>query len=294
MKNGISIDYGNNTLTNAEWHFLSSNAIEWKMLPTKLAYREGDALDVTGGAITTYYDYEIVEEETLTVDMVSGFDNTKAGTQTLTVMFEGQTTTFSVTVSHLYGEPVYENEVAPTCTEEGHYDKVVYCTGCGEELSRESVTIPALGHEWGEPVYTWTKTEEGYAATATAVCQNDETHILEEEGTVTYRVIIEPTDQTEGLGQYIAVFTNELFAMQTYVAVIPVLVPTLYGDVNVDGRVSTADAALILRALVGLNELSIQNMLNAEVDGDGTVTAADAAMILRHIVGLIDAFPVEE
>ena len=43
-----------------------------------------------------------------------------------------------------------ENNVDPTCTETGSYDNVVYCTVCGEELSRETVTVDALGHEMGE------------------------------------------------------------------------------------------------------------------------------------------------
>ena len=66
------------------------------------------------------------------------------------------------------------------------------------------------------------------------------------------------------------------------------------GDANCDGQVTAADAALILRSLVGLNELTAQGAFNADVDGDGEVTAEDAAIILRYIVKLIDKFPVEE
>lgn len=66
-----------------------------------------------------------------------------------------------------------------------------------------------------------------------------------------------------------------------------------YGDVNDDGIITAADAALVLRALVGLSELTPRGAVNADVDGDGTVTAADAAAILRYVVGLIDLFPVQ-
>lgn len=68
----------------------------------------------------------------------------------------------------------------------------------------------------------------------------------------------------------------------------------ILGDANCDGEVTAADAALILRTLVGLSELSPRGVLNADVDGDGEVTAEDAAIILRMIVGLIDTFPAEE
>ena len=48
---------------------------------------------------------------------------------------------------HTDGEPVRENEVAATCETDGSYDEVVYCSVCGAELSRKTVTLPAPGHE---------------------------------------------------------------------------------------------------------------------------------------------------
>ena len=49
-------------------------------------------------------------------------------------------------LGHTEGEAVKENEKAADCVNDGSYDSVVYCTVCGEELSRETVTIPATGH----------------------------------------------------------------------------------------------------------------------------------------------------
>ena len=65
----------------------------------------------------------------------------------------------------------------------------------------------------------------------------------------------------------------------------------LWGDANCDGIVTAADAALILRSLVGLSELSSRGAVFGDVDGDGEITAADAAMILRYVINLIDRFP---
>ena len=67
----------------------------------------------------------------------------------------------------------------------------------------------------------------------------------------------------------------------------------LWGDANGDGSITAADAAMILRAVVGLSTLSLQGAYNADVDGNLEITAADAAIILRHVVGLINVFPVE-
>lgn len=68
----------------------------------------------------------------------------------------------------------------------------------------------------------------------------------------------------------------------------------IYGDANCDCDVGAADAALVLRALVGLDSLSGQGLLNAKVDGAAALSVQDAALILRYIVKLIDRFPVQE
>mgnify|MGYP003293155333 CR=1 FL=1 len=47
---------------------------------------------------------------------------------------------------HTSTTPVEENYVAPTCTENGSKDMVVYCSICDEEISRETVTLEATGH----------------------------------------------------------------------------------------------------------------------------------------------------
>lgn len=43
-----------------------------------------------------------------------------------------------------------ENRIEPDCTNNGSYDKVTYCTVCNEELSRETINLPALGHDYGD------------------------------------------------------------------------------------------------------------------------------------------------
>lgn len=47
---------------------------------------------------------------------------------------------------HTAGEAVQENVKPATCTEAGSYEEVIFCTVCGEELSRTPVTVEATGH----------------------------------------------------------------------------------------------------------------------------------------------------
>ena len=51
-------------------------------------------------------------------------------------------------LGHTPSEAIKENEVAATCTTSGSYDEVVYCAACGEELSRKTVEVVSLGHDY--------------------------------------------------------------------------------------------------------------------------------------------------
>ncbi|MBQ2201837.1 MAG: dockerin type I repeat-containing protein, partial [Clostridia bacterium] len=70
----------------------------------------------------------------------------------------------------------------------------------------------------------------------------------------------------------------------------------VYGDANCDGKVTSADAALVLRALVGLTPLTLKGAFNADVSSDfgGMPNGADAVAILRYVVKLIETFEAEQ
>lgn len=50
-------------------------------------------------------------------------------------------------IAHTPGDVKIENVIAATCLDNGSYDEVVYCAVCNEELSRETKTQSALGHD---------------------------------------------------------------------------------------------------------------------------------------------------
>lgn len=110
-----------------------------------------------------------------------------------------------------------------TCTEAG---KVIYVA----DFSKEEVTDPeikfenqqkegdaqaALGHDWGEATYEWTKTDDGYTCTATRVCARDASHTETETVAAAVVVTKEATDTEKGEVKYTATFKNEAFAEQT-------------------------------------------------------------------------------
>lgn len=58
------------------------------------------------------------------------------------------------------------------------------------------------------------------------------------------------------------------------------------GDVNFDGKITAADARLILRSSAGLQLLTSAQMTAADINGDSKITAADARSVLRMAAGL--------
>ena len=94
------------------------------------------------------------------------------------------------------------------------------CTVCG--LSSKGMEGEAtftsgniLGHDWGEPEYTWTPVADGYMCSAKKVCKRCSTDVAE-IATVTYAVTTAPTCLNDGTGTYTATFSAEFgFPAQT-------------------------------------------------------------------------------
>ena len=96
------------------------------------------------------------DEATITVEMTAGQSivlklgtlnsswSAPGGDITVTFHFEPAETA----CQHENTKTEIENEVAADCTTDGSYDEVVYCADCGVEISRETVTVPATGHNY--------------------------------------------------------------------------------------------------------------------------------------------------
>ena len=117
--------------------------------------------------------------------------------------------------AHTPGQAVRENEVEASCTTDGGYDEVVYCTYCHKELSRTHTDVPQTGHEYGEPTYSWIETENGYSVKAEAVCAHNAQHTETETVEAVLTLAGKPVPGEVCAAQYVATFENELFTEQT-------------------------------------------------------------------------------
>ena len=59
----------------------------------------------------------------------------------------------------------------------------------------------------------------------------------------------------------------------------------MLGDTNGDGKITPADATVVLKNYVGSIELSNEEKEAADTNRDGKITPADSTVILRAYVG---------
>ena len=111
----------------------SVDFIEVTKQPDKTVYQWGEALDLTGMEITAFYSDNATKKVSVTSDMVSGYNPYKAGPQSLTVTYEGKTTTFVVTVE----EQVIPISIAVT----SRPDKTDYQWGEELDLTGMEITV---------------------------------------------------------------------------------------------------------------------------------------------------------
>ena len=83
-----------------------------------------------------------------------------------------------------------------------------------KEEIEEPIMIPALGHDWNEPVYDWN--EDNTQVTATRVCKNNEEHTETETVNTSFEIKKKASAEAAGAIEYTsAAFVNEAFSVQS-------------------------------------------------------------------------------
>ena len=103
-----------------------------------------------------------------------------------------------------------------TCTNRGNttYTSAVFENTAFTVQSKTLTDIPAIGHDWGNPTYTWAANNN--AVTATRICNHDTSHRETESVTVSSQVTLSPTCTEMGQTTYTsAAFGNTSFKVQS-------------------------------------------------------------------------------
>ncbi|WP_316631404.1 dockerin type I repeat-containing protein [uncultured Ruminococcus sp.] len=214
--------------------------------------------------------------------------------------------------THTPGEAVQENVVPASCKAEGSYDEVIYCTSCGEELSREHKTIDKLAHTPGEAVQ-----ENIVPATCTAEGSYDEVvyctecgeEISREHKTIDmakHTIKIKPgraaTTEADGWKTHFyctecgKLFTNFSGTNETTWenVRIPRIVTGKLGDVDGDGEVTVLDVTCLQRVLANVKTADDTINKLGDVDGDGELTTIDTTKLQRWLLGLSQDLKIGE
>lgn len=70
--------------------------------------------------------------------------------------------------------------------------------------------------------------------------------------------------------------------------------PFLYGDVNMDGKVSITDAMLIMQYKADMINLAEEyQKFTADVSGDQNIAVSDAMLIMQYLAEILTKFPVQ-
>ena len=97
---GETITVDTDIIVKANWKDKAViDSIAVNSITHKTAYTKGEALDVSNLTILVTMSDGETRTENVTADMVSGFEPNTEGTQTLTITYEGKTTTYNVTVT---------------------------------------------------------------------------------------------------------------------------------------------------------------------------------------------------
>ncbi len=101
-------------------------------------------------------------------------------------------------LGHTPANAVEENYVAPTCTENGSKDVVVYCSVCKEEISRETETLEVTGHSYTSEITTpATHLTTGVETFTCAICNDTYTESIAKTEKHNYESVVTPPTCTQ-------------------------------------------------------------------------------------------------
>ena len=195
---------------------------------------------------------------------------------------------YTPVTEHTAGVPVEKNRVEATCTQDGSYDSVTCCTGCGTELSSVPNVIPAKGHSNEDALTAPNSTEQGYTTHTCTVC-----------GNVTVDNYIPATGHTPAGEPVIENKTEDGWDEVVYCTVCEEELSRkhigggLWGDADGNSSVNNWDITYAARYSLGLIRADKIHAEMLDVDGDGDVDNWDITYIARKSLGLMEMFPVE-
>lgn len=170
------------------------------------------------------------------------------------------------------------NTTPATCTSDGI---ITYtCSTCGDTYTE---VIPATGHIYEDIVHKATCTEQGYIEHKCSVCGDVyEDNYTDSIGHDYIEEIIQPTETEQGYTLHTCTICGDSYK-DNYTDYKPTVV--LIGDINKDGKISTADVGLANAHAKNTKLLNDEQFKRADINKDGKVSTADVGLINAYAKG---------
>ena len=283
--------------------------------PDKTTYAQGEALDLTGLAVTMIDTLGGSYPVKVDADMISGYDPNTLGEQTVTITYEGKAAAFTVTV--LSAEQIERQQAIDSVTRAIDAIGEITADDLKDKISvirQAKEAMDALKEAYGDNI----ENEVPNAATlADALTVYDEEY---------QRALNSVKEKINAIGEVTRDnFRDKLSLIEAAESALAGLTDTFgasaaesiaeqtealagareeydrlyerfgfpYGDVDGSGKIDATDALAVLQHSVKLTTLSGDAFQAADVDGNGKIDATDALTILQYSVKLIPDFPVQ-
>ena len=153
-----------------------------------------------------------------------------------------------------------------------------------EETTTEATTVSDTETTTVTEATTVSDAETTTATEATTVADTETTVVTTESDTdVSSDTTAVSTDETT---------TTAASTTASDSGEVPVTGASLYGDVNLDGKVDITDAVLLNKKAAGQVDLNAQAAANADCMFNGEINGDDATTLLQFLVQLISSLPV--
>lgn len=294
------------------------STISVKQMPIRTTYFIGQTLDTTGLQINLNYNDGLVEPIESGFS-TSGFDSSTPGSKTVTVTYQGKTTTFDVTVKRK--EPTKLSVIKAPNKTEYFVDQPLDTTGLELKLDYDDGSSEIITS--GYTTSDFSSTTAG-SKTVTVFYGGKTTTFMvtvKEKSVTKISIVDQTTKTTYYIGQDLDVslmkllveyddgsnetitsgFTTSGFdsltagtktvtvtyqgKSTTFDVTVEELPSLLLGDTNGDGVVTIIDATWIQRYLAGIST-SVFNETAADTDENGSITIIDATFIQKWLASL--------
>lgn len=153
-----------------------------------------------------------------------------------------------------------------------------------EEITTEATTVSDTETTTVTEATTVSDAKTTVAIEATTVADTETTVVTTESDTdVSSDTTAVSTDETT---------TTAVSTTASDSGEVPVTGASLYGDVNLDGKVDITDAVLLNKKAAGQVDLNAQAAANADCMFNGEINGDDATTLLQFLVQLISSLPV--